>query len=104
MRLLEQTLVEVRLAPRVVRRDQLGGTAEAFSAQTVKLRAGRLPAGGEAEMRPQGAAYPRRMRLLVPGDTDAAAGDGIWMEESLWRILSVERWTAHVELICEAIQ
>lgn len=103
MRLLEQTLVEVQLAPRMVRRDALGGMQEVFSEETATLRAGRLPAGGEMEIRAQGAVYPQRVRLLVPGDAKAAAGDGIRMEGKLWRILSVERWSAHMELVCEAV-
>ena len=104
MRLAERTLLAVRLAPRAPRRGALGGMAEGFSDETVQLRASRIPESSTLEVAERGIKFREKLRLLVPGDVRATAGDGVWVEEKLYRIVSVLRWSAHLELICEAVE
>lgn len=102
MRLKERTLTDVQLARRVCVPGALGGMAEAFSGETLSLRASVLPDGGELAVDEKGASDGARLRLLLPADARAACGDGVWVNGALWRIIAVRRWTAHVEWICEA--
>lgn len=103
MRLKERTLIEIRIAPRLRKTGALGGAAEAFSEDTLTLRASRLPEGGDFSMDGRGASCPDRLRLIAAADASVRPGDGAWVEGRLYRILTVRRWTAHVEMICEAI-
>ena len=103
MRLCERTLVQAELAPRMDVRGELGGLKEGFSDEGIAFRASRLPAGGDLTAREKGAVMQEEVRLLAAGDVPAQAGDGVRMDGRMYRILSVQRWTAHVELICEAI-
>lgn len=104
MRLAERTLLAVRLAPRAPRQGALGGMAEGFSDETVRLRASRIPESSALETTERGMKSKEKLRLLVPGDARASAGDGVWVEEKLYRIVTVLRWSAHLELVCEAIE
>ena len=103
MRLCERTLVQVWLVRRMHQQGELGGIAECFGEERMPLRASLLPEDGGLSIEERGAVRRERLRLLVPAAAGAAAGDGIWVEDTLWRIRSVQRWTAHVELTCEAI-
>lgn len=103
MRLCERTLVQAELAPRMAVKGELGGLKEHFSDERIAFRASRLPAQGDLAVREKGAIAREEVRLLAAGDAPGKAGDGVWMEGRMYRILSVQRWTAHVELICEAI-
>ena len=103
MRLKERTLITVKHAPRITVSGELGGMAEGFSDQTVSLRASLLPEGGELAAAEKGVHTRARLKLLLPGDASAQAGDGVWVDGALWRILAVRRWAAHAEWICEAL-
>jgi len=103
MRLCERTLIQAELAPRMDARGELGGLAERFSEERIAFRASRLPEGGGLDAGKRGAAARDEVRLLAAADVPAKAGDGVWMDGKMHRILCVQRWTAHVELICEAI-
>lgn len=104
MRLMECTRMEVGLAPRVLKKGSLGGVSEGFSEEITWMRASRIPESGSLIADVRGARYPERLRLIVPGDAQAIPGDGVWSEGKLYRILSAERWSAHVEWLCEAIE
>lgn len=103
MRLCERTLMQAELAPRMDARGSLGGLAERFSDEGIAFRASRLPADGDLTAREKGVSAREKVRLLAAVDVPAKAGDGVRMEDRMYRIVSVQRWTAHVELICEAI-
>lgn len=104
MRLMECMRLQVQLAPRIIKEGTLGSATEQFSEETILLRASRIPAGGDLSTEARGAVYPERLRLLLPIGVQANVGDGVWVEEKLYRILSLERWSAHEEWLCEAIQ
>lgn len=103
MRLCERTLAQAWLAKRIREEGELGGVAERFSDEKIPMRASLLPEEGTLAARERGAVRGEKLRLLVSSGIDAAAGDGVWVEDGLWRILSVQRWTAHAELVCERI-
>lgn len=103
MRLKERTLITVMHAPRIAVNGELGGMAEGFSNRTTPHRASLLPDGGELAALEKGLHTRARIRLLLPGDAAAQAGDGVWVDGALWRILAVRRWAAHAEWICEAL-
>ena len=103
MRLKESTLITVRLAPRIQTSGALGGMAEQFSDARTSLRASILPEPGSLEVQERGAVNRTHLRLLVPGDAAAKCGDGIFLAGEMWRILQVQKWSAHAELICEVI-
>lgn len=103
MRLAERRLEEVRIAPRIREEGDLGGIAERFSNETIALRASRLPVEGALDVQERGAVCRKRIRLLVPSDADVRCGDGVWAGGTLYRVLCVEKWTAHLELVCEAV-
>ena len=103
MRLKERTLVTVQHAPRITLSGELGSMAEGFSETTTAHRASVLPEGGEFAADEKGAHTHARLRLLLPADASAQAGDGVWVDGVLWRIAAVRRWYAHAEWICEAL-
>ena len=103
MRLKESTLAVAYLAPRIAVRGKLGGMAEGFSDRRIALRASVLPDGGGLSTQERGAVNRERLRLLVPGDTAARCGDGIFFGNAMWRIVELQRWSAHTELVCEAV-
>lgn len=103
MRLKERTLITVEHVPRIEVSGELGGLAEGFSQQSVSLRASVLPNGGELAAGEKGAEGRARLKLLLPADAKARAGDGVWVQGVLWRIIAVRRWYAHAEWICEAL-
>jgi len=101
MRLKERTLVQVRIAPRIAAQGALGSVGEAFSEDVRCVRASLLPCGGELEADARGAKTGRRLRLMTARDVQVKAGDGVWVEDVLWRIVAAEKWSAHLELVCE---
>ena len=103
MRLAERTLQMVYLVRRRNEPDPLGGMAEAFLDERIPLRASVLPDGGGLSTEERGAVNRARLLLLVPGDAKAKAGDGVWVQDVLWRIREVQAWTAHAQWMCEAI-
>ena len=103
MRLKESTLVTAYLTPRIAVSGELGGMAEGFSDQRTALRASLLPDGGGLAVEDRGAVNRAKVRLLVPADAPARCGDGVFIGDGLWRIVQVLRWSAHAELVCEAV-
>lgn len=102
MRLIERSMKEIRIAPRVKKRGELGERAEAFSGETALFRGSVLPGGGELSAREKGLRGGERLLLLLPADAQAQVGDGAWVDGKLYLIRAVRRWTAHLELECEA--
>lgn len=103
MRMLERTRTEVELLPRVEARGSLGGRAEAFAASGLQLRASCLPMEGSYTGAERGAVAVERLRLLVPGGAPARVGDAVRLDQRCYRIHEIRRWTAHLELDCEAL-
>lgn len=104
MRLLECMQTDVLLARRIVENGELGGETERFSEDQIRLRGSRIPLDESAELDARGVKKHQSLRLLLPLDAQANPGDGAWVDGMLFRILSVRRWSAHVEWICEAIE
>lgn len=103
MRLLERTLRTVRIAPRTVVRDALGGVAEGFSSETKEVRASVIPSTGGLENRETGMREVKTMCLLMPVDAGVDVGDGVCIDEAQprWRCVDVQRWSAHVAVRVE---
>lgn len=104
MRLAECMQREVRLAQRMLAAGDLGGVTEGFSEETQALRASLIPMDGAFSAEERGVKCSKRLRLLVAGDVRAAAGDGVWVDGRLYRIVSTAEWSAHTEWICEAVE
>ena len=102
MRLLERTLQMVSIHARTPVAGAMGGRARVLSAEGTSVRASILPDGGDAETNARGDAHTDRVRLLVSGDTRVAAGDGVAMNDTMYIVRVINRWRAHLELICEA--
>ena len=103
MRLAERTRLRVEFAPRVCEAGALGGRAEAFSEERTAVWASVLPESGKLERLDRGAASRGRLRLLTPADAKVACGDGALVRDRMYRVVSVQRWMAHLELECEEI-
>lgn len=104
MRLRERELVSAYLRKRSVQSDALGGRPELFCEERTAFRASLLPEGGEMQYKQRGLRTGTRLRLLTGLDLKAEAGDGVWIGEDGYVILRVERWTALLELLCEALK
>ena len=102
MRLHERTLKTVRILRRLHTSGALGGRAEVFDATGVEARASVLAAGGAIQQKEKGLADREVLRLLVPADTSVSAGDAAMVDDRRYVVRCVERWTAHLELVCEA--
>lgn len=102
MRLTERTLQPVSIHARVTAAGASGGRARALSSGGVNVRASVLPEGGEISARERGDVRADRLRLLVPEDTTVAAGDGVSVNGRMYIAACVNRWQAHLELICES--
>ena len=103
MRLAERTRLRVELTTRNCAAGALGGRAEGFSGERTAVWASVLPESGRLEALQRGAAGRDRLRLLVPADARVACGDGAFVRDRMYRVTSVQRWTAHLELECEEI-
>lgn len=103
MRFAERTLTLVQIAPRKRKTGALGGLSEAFSSEKTPIRASILPMDGALETLEAGARHPERLRILIAANAKAAAGDGVQIGDRMYRIIDVQRWAAHWELLCEAI-
>lgn len=103
MRFAERTLIRVQIAKRKRKIGELGGLSEAFSSEKTPTRASILPMDGALETMEAGARHPERIRILIAANAEAAAGDGVQIGDRMYRIIDVQRWAAHWELICEAI-
>lgn len=105
MRLLERTLKEIEIAPRLVRTDGLGGVSEEFSDVRSSVRGSVIPSTGKLLDRAAGVERTQTMCLLLPTDARIAAGDGVCVdsEKPEWRCVSVQRWSAHIAAQLERI-
>lgn len=101
MRLKEREMVHAQLVKRVKAAGGMGSRPEAFSDERTPFRASLIEQGGEMETAQHGLNTAKKIRLLACG-VDAKAGDGVYMGDDFYIVLAVERWTAHVELVCEA--
>lgn len=104
MRLYERTREAVEIAPRIAESGALGGRAERFSDARAAAMATVLPMGGDFAGGERGPLRAERFRLLLPADAQVGPGDGIVVRGEMTRVLSVARWTAHLELTCEALE
>lgn len=102
MRLLERTLQMISIHARVHTEGAMGGRARVWASEGVSVRASVLPDGGDAETGVRGDVHTDRVRLLVSRDTRVNAGDGVLMNATMYIVRAINRWRAHLELICEA--
>lgn len=102
MRLLERTLQMISIHARAHTEGAMGGRARVFKSEGVSVRASVLPESGSAETGVRGDVHTDRMRLLVSRDTRVTAGDGVLMNDTMYIVRAINRWRAHLELICEA--
>ena len=105
MRLYERTLKWVKIAPRSVKTDALGGVTEEFSPERRAVRASLIPTAGGLKNREAGVEQVQTMCLLLPKDAKLEAGDGVCAEgdEPQWRCVNVEHWSAHIAAQLERI-
>lgn len=96
MRLLERTLTWVEIAPRTVAEDSLGGAVEGFSEARIPVRASVIPSTGGLEDHETGVRRVQTMCMLLPLDAPVSTGDGVSVENTLWRCTEVQRWSAHL--------
>ena len=99
MRLKESRLERVYLVPAAASAGYLGGLAECFSDERIPLRASILPEEGGLSADERGALSRSRLCLLVPGDAKAKCGDGVAIGDKMHRVVRVQRWSAHIELL-----
>ena len=102
MRLLERTLQMISIYARTHTEDAMGGRARVFKSEGVSVRASVLPESGGAETGVRGDVHTDRVRLLVSRDTRVRAGDGVLINDTMYIVRAINRWRAHLELICEA--
>lgn len=105
MRLLERTLKNIEIAPRRVEIGGLGGAAEGFSEERMRVRGSVIPSTGKLVSREMGVLQTRSMCLLMPPDAKISVGDGVGVDGGKveWRCVNVERWSAHVAAQVERI-
>ena len=101
MRLIERTLQIISIHARMHTEGAAGGRARVLSAAGAPVRASVLPDGGEANATQRGDVHSSRIRLLVSRDTRVAEGDGVSVGGRMYIVRSINRWCAHLELICE---
>lgn len=95
--------MEIGIARRLDAPGGLGGRKESFSEEVIFVRGSVLPDGGSLSSGEKGLHSGRRLSLLLPADAGVKPGDGAWVNGGLYRVLSVRKWTAHVEIGCEAL-
>ena len=101
MRLFRRTLIKVRIAPRSVAEDALGGAYGDFSDEHVEAEANTLGTAGNnlnAEM--YGARLSQMIRLRMDTGAPIRAGDGVMLpgdEKVAWRCMQVDEYP-HVKV------
>ena len=105
MRLLERTLKNIEIAPRLTVMDALGGVTEGFSDVHRSVRASVIPSTGGLIDRTAGVERVQTMCLLMALDARIENGDGVCVDSAMpeWRCVSVQRWSAHVAAQLERI-
>jgi len=102
MRLKERELIQAFLVKRVAPSGELGSRPESFSQERMPFRASLLPEGGEMQARQSGLKSGAKIRLLTGDDLPVRPGDGVYAGEDFYIARTVNRWSAHLEILCEA--
>ena len=108
MRLLERTLVRVKIVPRKTERDSLGAVREAFDIDdAIPARGSLAPvantlsyAANSLKAEPFGVRAARVKKLLLPKCAPIVEGDGVLLDgddEVLWVCEAIDLWSAHLE-------
>ncbi|NLF28275.1 MAG: hypothetical protein GX592_10285 [Clostridiales bacterium] len=108
MRLLERTLVRVKIVPRKTVKDQLGAVREAFDASdAIPARGSLAPVANTLSHEANalrddmfGVRAARLKKLLLPKCAPIVEGDGVLFpgdEEVQWVCAAVDEWSRHVE-------
>ncbi len=99
---MERTLQMITIHARTAAAGAMGGRAITLSPVGTEVRASVLPDGGDAAVTERGCAHAERIHLLVSDDVQVSAGDGAAVNGRMYIVRAVNRWRAHLELICEA--
>ena len=102
MRLKERELIDAQLAKRIAQTGAMGSRPEAFSEEKTAFRASLLPEGGELKATQAGMKSGAKIRLLTGDDLAVKPGDGIWTKGDFYIVETVNRWSAHLEILCGA--
>ena len=102
MRLKERALTEAHLVRRISKSGSLGSRPEAFSEEKIPFRASVLPEGGEMQAKERGLHSGAKIRLLTGDDLGVTPGDGVYVDGDFYVVRAVNKWTAHVEILCGA--
>ena len=102
MRLVERTLTQLEIAPRISQTGALGSRRQAFSDEHIAVRGSVLPLKGRMDVQRSGLKALDRRRVLVPADTPVHAGDALVIGGEYFTVVNIERWQGHKELDCEA--
>lgn len=102
MRLKERELIQAYLVKRADRIGALGSRPETFSQERIPFRASLLPEGGDMQVRQSGLKSGTKIRLLTGDDLPVKPGDGVYAGEDFYIARMVNRWSAHLEILCEA--
>ena len=102
MRLKERELTQAFLVKRVHENASLGSCPEAFSPEKIPFRASLLPEDGELRVNQYGLKSGAKIRLLAANDLAVKVGDGVYAADGFYIVQTVNRWSAHQEIICGA--
>ena len=102
MRLKERELIDVQLAKRIAKAGALGSRPEAFSEEKIPFRASLLPESGNLQSTQAGLKSGAKIRLLTGDDLAVKPGDGVWAKGDFYIVETVNRWSAHQEILCGA--
>lgn len=108
MRLLERTLVKIRIVPRKTVEDALGAVREAFDiSDAIPVRGSLSPVGNTLSYAANalsaeeyGVRAARARKLLLSKNAPIIEGDGVLFAgetEVRWVCVSVETWFKHLE-------
>lgn len=101
---MERQRMKIWILPRILEKSALGSLKERLAAEGKQLRGNVLPESAALGGDERGLKRNVKLRVLIPGEAEAETGDGARIGGRLYRIRSVERWSAHTELICEAVE
>lgn len=102
MRLKEREQIGAYLIRRMAKSGSLGSRPEAFSEEKIPFRASVLPEGGQMQVRQNGLHTGANIRLLTGDDLCVTPGDGVIVGEDFYIVQTVNKWTAHIEILCGA--
>lgn len=102
MRLKEREQISAYLTKRIAKSGSLGSRPEAFSEEKIPFRASVLPEGGEMQVKERGLHSGAKIRLLTGDKLGVTPGDGVYVDGDFYVVQAVNKWTAHVEILCGA--